>query len=61
MDQNSIWSKRYSDVGKEYLFGTEPNRFLARREELLQAGHNAIPSPMGKVATRSGWLNLDWR
>ena len=24
MDQNSIWSKRYSDAGKEYLFGTEP-------------------------------------
>ena len=41
MDQNKIWSKRYSDAGQDYLFGTEPNRFLARREQLLQDGRGA--------------------
>ena len=55
MDQNSIWSKRYSDAGKEYLFGTEPNRFLARREQLLQEGHNAISIADGE-GRNSVWL-----
>jgi SAM-dependent methyltransferase len=55
MDQNSIWSKRYSDAGKDYLFGIEPNRFLARREKLLQAGHNAISIADGE-GRNSVWL-----
>ena len=55
MDQNSIWSKRYSSVGKDYLFGTEPNRFLARREQLLQTGHNAISIADGE-GRNSVWL-----
>ena len=55
MDQNSIWSKRYSDAGKEYLFGTEPNRFLVRHEALLQNGGSAISIADGE-GRNSVWL-----
>ena len=55
MDQNKIWSKRYSDAGQDYLFGTEPNRFLARREQLLQDGRNAISIADGE-GRNSVWL-----
>ena len=55
MDQNSIWSKRYSDAGEEYLFGTEPNRFLARHEALLQNGGSAISIADGE-GRNSVWL-----
>ena len=55
MDQNSIWSKRYSDAGKDYLFGTEPNRFLARHEALLQKGDRAISIADGE-GRNSVWL-----
>ena len=55
MDQNSIWSKRYSDAGKDYLFGTEPNRFLARHEALLQKGERVISIADGE-GRNSVWL-----
>ena len=55
MDQNSIWSKRYSDAGKDYLFGTEPNRFLARHEALLQNGGSALSIADGE-GRNSVWL-----
>ena len=55
MDQNSIWSKRYSDAGKEYLFGTEPNRFLARHEALFQNDGRAISIADGE-GRNSVWL-----
>lgn len=55
MDQKDVWNKRYSDVGKAYLFGTEPNRFLARREALLQGGHSAVSIADGE-GRNSVWL-----
>ena len=55
MDQKDIWNKRYSDAGKAYLFGTEPNRFLARREALLQGGHSAVSIADGE-GRNSVWL-----
>ncbi|MBN8443112.1 MAG: class I SAM-dependent methyltransferase [Thauera sp.] len=55
MDQNSIWSKRYSDAGEAYLFGTEPNRFLARREHLLHEGRTAVSIADGE-GRNSVWL-----
>ena len=55
MDQNQIWSKRYGDVGEEYLFGTEPCRFLARRQELLGTGSRAISIADGE-GRNSVWL-----
>jgi len=36
MSQESIWSTRYREAGEDYLFGTEPNRFLARRQGLRE-------------------------
>ena len=39
-DQSQLWNQRFST--KEYLFGTEPNAFLASVEHLLQAGQSAI-------------------
>lgn len=55
MDQNSHWSKRYRDAGEAYLFGTEPNRFLARRETLLQSGRTALSVADGE-GRNSVWL-----
>ncbi len=55
MDQKSIWNKRYSDVGAAYLFGTEPNRFLARREDLLHNGRTALAVADGE-GRNSVWL-----
>jgi cyclopropane fatty-acyl-phospholipid synthase-like methyltransferase len=55
MDQKSIWSKRYTDAGEAYLFGTEPNRFLARREALLQNGRSALSIADGE-GRNSVWL-----
>ena len=55
MDQNSHWSKRYREAGEAYLFGTEPNRFLARRETLLQSGRTALSVADGE-GRNSVWL-----
>ena len=55
MDQKDIWNKRYSDAGKAYLFGTAPNRFLARREALLQSGRSAVSIADGE-GRNSVWL-----
>ena len=55
MDQKDIWNKRYSDAGTAYLFGTAPNRFLARREGLLQSGHSAVSIADGE-GRNSVWL-----
>jgi hypothetical protein len=42
MNQETLWSTRYRDAGDDYLFGTEPNRFLAHRAGLLQEGRTAL-------------------
>ena len=55
MDQKDIWNKRYSDAGTAFLFGTAPNRFLARREGLLQSGHSAVSIADGE-GRNSVWL-----
>lgn len=55
MDQKSIWSKRYSDAGNDYLFGTEPNRFLAHRSSLLDNGQTALSIADGE-GRNSVWL-----
>lgn len=55
MNQESVWSKRYQDAGTEYLFGTEPNRFLARRVERLQDGSSALSVADGE-GRNSVWL-----
>ena len=55
MDQETRWSKRYRDAGEEYLFGTEPNRFLAHRADLLQNGRTALSVADGE-GRNSVWL-----
>jgi SAM-dependent methyltransferase len=55
MNQEASWSKRYSDAGEDYLFGTVPNRFLAHRVALLQNGHSALSVADGE-GRNSVWL-----
>lgn len=55
MNQESIWSSRYSDAGEQYLFGTEPNRFLAHRAKLLESGRTALSVADGE-GRNSVWL-----
>ena len=55
MDQKNIWSQRYESAGEDYLFGTEPNRFLARRANLLQNGATALSIADGE-GRNSVWL-----
>lgn len=55
MDQELRWSRRYREAGEDYLFGTEPNRFLARRAGLLQQGRNALAIADGE-GRNSVWL-----
>jgi len=55
MNQETIWSKRYRDAGEHYLFGTEPNRFLAHRAGLLQNGRTALSIADGE-GRNSVWL-----
>ncbi len=55
MDQESRWSNRYRDAGDQYLFGTEPNRFLAHRLALLQNGRTALSVADGE-GRNSVWL-----
>ena len=55
MSQEIAWTKRYRDAGEEYLFGTEPNRFLAHRAALLQNGRTALSVADGE-GRNSVWL-----
>ena len=55
MNHETIWSKRYRDAGEHYLFGTEPNRFLAHRAGLLQNGRTALSIADGE-GRNSVWL-----
>lgn len=55
MNQETIWSKRYRDAGDDFLFGTEPNRFLAHRQDLLQNGRTALSVADGE-GRNSIWL-----
>jgi SAM-dependent methyltransferase len=55
MNQETIWGNRYRDAGEQYLFGTEPNRFLAHRVALLQDGRTALSVADGE-GRNSVWL-----
>lgn len=55
MSQEIRWNARYRDAGDEYLFGTEPNRFLAHRAELLRQGRTAVSVADGE-GRNSVWL-----
>ncbi len=53
--QEARWSARYREVGDDYLFGVEPNRFLARRASLFAQGHSALSVADGE-GRNSVWL-----
>ena len=55
MDQETHWNNRYRDVGEQYLFGTEPNRFLAHRVNRLLNGQTALSVADGE-GRNSVWL-----
>lgn len=55
MNQETTWSNRYRDAGEQYLFGTEPNRFLAHRAAFFQNGGNALSVADGE-GRNSVWL-----
>lgn len=55
MSDETFWSKRYRDAGDDYLFGTKPNHFLARRQNLLENGRTALSVADGE-GRNSVWL-----
>ncbi|MDP3744948.1 MAG: class I SAM-dependent methyltransferase [Methylotenera sp.] len=55
MNQEVFWSNRYKDAGDEYLFGTEPNHFLASKAHLFTANQKALSLGDGE-GRNSVWL-----
>lgn len=55
MNKGIEWNKRYRDAGDAYLFGTEPNRFLAHQAGRFQRGQTALLLADGE-GRNSVWL-----
>ncbi len=55
IDQESLWSQRYSDAGEDYLFGVAPSRFLEAHRQLFNAGATALSVADGE-GRNSVWL-----
>jgi cyclopropane fatty-acyl-phospholipid synthase-like methyltransferase len=55
MSQEVFWSNPYKDAGAEYLFGTEPNQFLASKALLFAAKQKALSLGDGE-GRNSVWL-----
>jgi Thiopurine S-methyltransferase (TPMT). len=55
VQQDKQWSSRYQSVGEEYLFGTEPNRFLASQVGLFRVGETVLSVADGE-GRNSVWL-----
>lgn len=51
----AMWSWRYRDAGDDYLFGTEPNRYLARHVGVL-AGCREVLCVADGEGRNSVWL-----
>jgi SAM-dependent methyltransferase len=49
------WEGRYRDAGADYVFGTQPNAFLAAHKHLLQPGMRALSVADGE-GRNSVWL-----
>ena len=54
-DANDFWSDRYRATGEDFLFGTEPNRFLASQTALLVRGQRALSIADGE-GRNAVWL-----
>ena len=55
MNQETLWSNRYRDVGERYLFGTEPSHFLANRADIFKKSETALSLADGE-GRNSVWL-----
>lgn len=55
MSQEIFWNNRYQDAGDDYLFGTEPNHFLASKATLFTANQKALSLGDGE-GRNSVWL-----
>jgi SAM-dependent methyltransferase len=55
LDQETIWSQRYSDAGEDYLFGEAPCRFLEVHRHLFDSGATALSVADGE-GRNSVWL-----
>lgn len=55
IEQETVWSARYRDAGDQYVFGTEPNRFLARNAALFSAGQSVLAVADGE-GRNAVWL-----
>jgi SAM-dependent methyltransferase len=55
IDQESVWSQRYRDVGEDYLFGVAPCRFLEAHRHLFDTGATALSVADGE-GRNSVWL-----
>lgn len=55
MDHETRWNARFRAAGDDYLFGIEPNHFLARRAHLFRDGHSALCVADGE-GRNSVWL-----
>jgi SAM-dependent methyltransferase len=55
MNQQHRWNNRYQEAGDQYLFGTQPNAFLARHAGLFQTGGSALLVADGE-GRNSVWL-----
>lgn len=61
MSQEIFWNNRYQDIGDEYLFGTEPNHFLASKASLFTANQKALSlgDGEGRNSVWLAWKGLD--
>ncbi len=55
MSQEIFWNNRYENIGDAYLFGTEPNRYLASKAALFKAQQKALSLGDGE-GRNSVWL-----
>jgi 2-polyprenyl-3-methyl-5-hydroxy-6-metoxy-1,4-benzoquinol methylase len=54
-NQEKFWNSRYQTVGADYLFGTSPSQFLARRLALFKQGETVLSVADGECRN-SVWL-----
>lgn len=55
MNNETLWNTRYLNAGEDYLFGTSPSTFLARRTGLFSQGETAFLVADGE-GRNSVWL-----
>jgi hypothetical protein len=55
MNQEVMWTNRYKDVGDQYLFGKDPNKYLANRIKLFEKNQTVLSLADGE-GRNSVWL-----